>query len=101
MKRLCLLASLLYGSVSFAQSVVPKLDQDGRKGEVARMQAEKAMKRFDALDTDKDGRLSKAEVKDVPYLVDGFDRQDKNRDGFLSWEEYVGHDRWPKEPRKE
>ena len=101
MKCLLVAALMLSGAQAFAQSIVPKLDQEGRKGDIGRMQAEKAMKRFDELDADKDGRLSREEVKDVGYLNESYEKHDKNKDGFLSWEEYVGHNRWPKEARKD
>jgi len=78
-----------------AQTVVPKLDQEGRKGDVARQAKQKAADRFTAIDKDKDGRLSKAEVDvDAAYLAENFQVRDLNHDGFLSWEEYVGHTRW-------
>lgn len=84
------------GSVS-AQTMVPKLDQEGRKGDVARHARQKALSRFNAADKDKDGRLSLEEVaQDSPYLAEKFAERDTNHDGALSWEEYVGHNRWEK-----
>lgn len=81
-----------------AQTMVPKLDQDGRKGDMARLAKEQAAARFDAADADKDGKLSREEVaKTSQFLSDNFDARDGNKDGFLSWEEYVGHNRWPKD----
>ena len=100
MKSVWFCALLLTGSHAFAQSVIPKIDQEGRKGDIGRMQAEKAMKRFDELDANKDGKLTPDEVGQVEYLSAGFEKHDKNKDGNLSWEEYVGHNRWPK-ARKE
>lgn len=80
-----------------AQTMVPKLDQEGRKGDVARLARQKALDRFNAADKDKDGRLSQSEVAlDSPYLADKFAERDLDRDGFLSWQEYVGHNRWEK-----
>jgi len=80
-----------------AQTMVPKLDQEGRKGDVARLARQKAQERFNAADMDKDGRLSQQEAsKDSPYLAEKFAERDTNRDGYLSWEEYVGHNRWEK-----
>lgn len=80
-----------------AQTMVPKLDQEGRKGDVARLARQKALDRFNAADKDKDGRLSREEVaQDSPYLAEKFSERDLNHDGFLSWEEYVGHNRWDK-----
>jgi len=96
------LACLLFcfgalSKISIAQTMVPKLDQDGRKGDVARMAKQKAQERFTALDKDQDGRLSLPEVEqDSQYLAENFAERDLNHDGFLSWEEYVGHNRWAK-----
>lgn len=78
-----------------AQTMVPKLDQDGRKGDVARLAKQKAVDRFNELDKNKDGRLSTDEVAlDAPYLAEKFPERDLNHDGYLSWEEYLGHNRW-------
>jgi len=78
-------------------TVVPTLDQAGRKGDMARVAKEKAVARFDAADIDKDGKLSRAEVeKAFPYLAQNFDKTDADKDGYLSWEEFVGHHHWPK-----
>lgn len=80
-----------------AQTIVPKLDEQGRKGDVARKAKEKAAAQFDAADENKDGKLSKEEVaKHFRYMSENFDKHDTNKDGFLSWEEFVGHNRWPK-----
>ena len=80
-----------------AQTMVPKLDYEGRKGDVARLAKQKAQEKFSVLDKDADGRLSRAEVEqDSPYLAEKFAERDLDHDGFLSWEEYVGHNRWAK-----
>lgn len=93
---LCCLA-IVAGAAS-AQTIVPNLDQEGRKGDMARMAKEKAAQKFDAMDTDKDGKLSRDEVAKggASYMAENFEKFDKNKDGFLSWEEYVGHNRWSK-----
>lgn len=99
MRRLIALCSLaaLAGSAMAQKTIVPKLDQEGRKGEMARLAKEKAVEKFDAADTDKDGKLSRAELEAAaPFMAENFQRYDKDTDGSLSWEEYVGHDRWPK-----
>jgi Ca2+-binding EF-hand superfamily protein len=97
MKALALALALLTGAAC-AQTAVPTLDQGGRKGDMARLAQQKAKERFDAADTDKDGKLSRDEVKAaMPYHYERFDKYDKDRDGFLSWEEYVGHNRWKKD----
>lgn len=99
MRLLTALLALAFvaGSASAQTTIVPKLDQEGRKGDMARLAKEKAAERFDTADTNKDGKLSKEEVEKVaPFIAEHFDEKDKNKDGFLSWEEYVGHNRWPK-----
>lgn len=85
------------GGAMAQKSLVPSLDEEGRRGEIARINAEKARNRFAAADTDKDGRLSKEEVGGIAYLSEGFEKYDKDRDGFLNWEEFVGHNRWPRQ----
>ncbi len=93
---LLLIAGLL-AQGALAQTMVPKLDQEGRKGDVARLAKQKAQERFASLDKDKDGRLSRSEVEqDSAYLAENFPARDLNSDGFLSWEEFVGHTRWEK-----
>lgn len=93
-----LVAALLLPTVVAAQSRIPSLDQEGRRGEVGRAAQKKAIERFDATDTDKDGRLSRDEVAaHSPYLSENFDRMDRNRDATLDWFEFIGHDRWKKE----
>jgi Ca2+-binding EF-hand superfamily protein len=47
-----------------------------------------ADERFDKLDYDRDGKLSKAEAAGNADLINGFDRNDRNRDGKLSAAEY-------------
>lgn len=96
MKKNLLASALIFISgLGLAQTMVPKLDQEGRKGDVARIAKQKAQDRFTAMDKDGDGRLSRQEVEqDSPYLAEKFHERDLNNDGFLSWEEYLGHNRW-------
>jgi hypothetical protein len=84
-------------SAASAQTIVPKLDEAGHRGELARQMKAKSAAQFDAADTNKDGKLSKEEVSKVSdYFANSFDKRDTDKDGFLSWEEFVGHNRWPK-----
>lgn len=95
--RALLLLCCAFTWSAVAQTMIPKLDQEGRKGDVARQARQKALDRFNAADKDKDASLSLEEVaQDSPYLAEKFSERDTNRDGFLSWEEYVGHNRWEK-----
>ena len=96
-RMLSALALALFAAGAQAQTMVPKLDQEGRRGDVAREAKQRAMEKFDAADENKDGKLSREELeKHAPYLAEKFKERDKDGDGFLSWEEYVGHDRWPR-----
>ena len=80
-----------------AQTLIPKLDAPGHKGDLARAEKKRAEERFDGYDTNKDGKLAREEVTNrSSYLTENFDKLDANKDGFLSWEEFLGHDRWPK-----
>lgn len=97
LKMLPALALALLVTNAQAQTLVPKLDQEGRRGEVARQAKQRAMEKFDAADENKDGKLARAELeKHAPYLAEKLGERDKDGDGFLNWEEYVGHDRWPR-----
>lgn len=80
-----------------AQTMVPKLDAPGHKGDLARAEKQRATERFDAFDANKDGKLSREEVANrSSYLTENFDKLDRDKDGLLNWEEFLGHDRWPK-----
>lgn len=100
----CLLALLAPFSIAHAQrtkSLVPELDAEGHKGDMARAAEKKAVERFDKADADKDGFISKGEASaTLPYIAENFDKYDKNKDGKLSWEEFVGHDKWKREAAK-
>lgn len=91
---------LLLAATSFAhaQTVVPKLDQDGRKGDMARLAHKQAQDKFNTADANKDERISKEETAaTLPYVAEHFERYDKDKDGLLTWEEFVGHNRWKKD----
>jgi Ca2+-binding EF-hand superfamily protein len=47
-----------------------------------------ADERFDKLDYNQDGKISKAEAAGNADLINGFDRADRNKDGKLSPKEY-------------
>ena len=95
----CLLAATLaIPALAAAQTRIPSLDQEGRRGDVGRAAQQKAVERFDGADADKDQRLSRDEVAaNFEYMSANFDRIDGDGDGFLSWTEFIGHDRWKKE----
>jgi len=101
----CLVRYLLLALFAFcaaplalqAQTIVPKLDTPGQKGDIARAQKKRAEERFDGFDKNKDGKLAKEEVTgQSAYLAENFAKLDADKDGFLNWEEFLGHNRWPK-----
>lgn len=105
LRPLVLFACLLLPLAAFAQrgqkSVIPELDEDSRRGEIARIAQQKAEAKFDAADGNKDDKLAPEEVAGPsPYIAENFKQYDKDSDGFLSWEEYVGHNRWKRQPKK-
>jgi EF hand len=80
-----------------AQTMIPKLDDPGRKGDLARAEKQRAAERFDSFDQNKDGKLAREEVASKSaYLTENFVKLDADKDGVLSWEEFLGHNRWPK-----
>jgi hypothetical protein len=98
MRHIALLitAAAALGAAS-AQTIVPRLDEAGHRGDLARQMKARAAAEFDAADTNKDGKLSREEVSKVSdYFKNNFDKRDTDKDGFLSWEEFVGHKHWPK-----
>ncbi len=82
------------------KTTVPELDDDSRKGEMARLAEKKAEERFDAADENRDGGISKDEAgRHEKFIAENFARYDKNADGKLTWEEFVGHDRWKRQAK--
>lgn len=84
------------------KTTIPNLDAEGKPGEIARAQFKKALEKFDRIDEDKDGSISKDEAtrQFSEYEMSHFADKDKNSDGKLNWEEFLGHDRWKKDALK-
>lgn len=51
---------------------------------------------FDALDTNKDGRISMPEASADPKLIESFSKADKNGDGYLDASEYESSSNKPR-----
>lgn len=99
----CLIAAMV--STAYAQrgakSIVPDLETEGHRGDMARAAQKKANERFDKADDNKDGFISKEEATaHLPYVAENFEKSDKDKDGKLNWEEFIGHDKWKREPVK-
>jgi EF hand len=84
------------------KSVVPDLNAEGKPGEMARAQFKKTLEKFDRVDENRNGSIEKAEADKGmgEYEKATFDEKDLNKDGRLSWEEYLGHDKWKKDALK-
>jgi hypothetical protein len=84
------------------KSAVPDLNAEGKPGEMARAQFKKTLEKFDRIDENKNGSIEKAEADKGmgEYEKATFDEKDANKDGKLSWEEYLGHDKWKKDALK-
>ena len=100
-----LAAALIPVSGAYAQrgtkSIVPEENAEGHKGDMARAVVKKANERFDKADADKDGLISKDEATStLPAVAENFAKYDKNNDGKLTWEEFVGNDKWKRDPAK-
>ncbi len=73
-----LLALLPCVAVAAGQGVITKQERDARIDQA-----------FNALDTDKSGSLSRAEIEqNAPALVDSFDQIDSNHNGVISRKEF-------------
>lgn len=99
-----MLCALLPASSVHAQrskSLVPELEAEGVKGDMARAAQKKANERFDKADADRNGQISREEAAaTLPYVAENFEKYDKNKDGQLSWEEFIGHDKWKRDTAK-
>jgi hypothetical protein len=79
------------------KSIIPDVEAEGVRGEMARKALAQASARFLATDENGDGAISREEAaRHSPYINENFSRYDKSGDGTLSWEEFIGHDRWPR-----
>ncbi|MEO7402439.1 MAG: EF-hand domain-containing protein [Burkholderiales bacterium] len=84
--RLMLVAALTLPFAAFAQTETPTSNPAASAAKSPAAKSQKAQ-RFDALDTNKDGFISRQEAAPRPQLVKNFDSIDKNRDGKLSKQE--------------
>ena len=86
-------AALLPLAAAVAQT--PPADQGDQSSPSA--QSARHGSSFDSLDTDKDGRISKAEAAADPNVSEQFSRYDKNGNGFIEKEEVSASNTTPAE----
>ncbi len=78
------------------KSIVPDINAEGRRGEIARMMLNKSSRQFLRADMNKDYRISADEADEhLPFIAREFGRYDSNSDGGVDWQEFLGHDEWP------
>ena len=87
MKKLLLsIAALTLAAGAFAQAPTTPAAGATAPAKMAQPAAEKG-KRFQKIDTNKDGMISRAEAAGNPRLAKKFDAMDANKDGQLSKDE--------------
>ncbi|HJT99327.1 MAG TPA: EF-hand domain-containing protein [Rhodanobacteraceae bacterium] len=91
--RILALSSLLVSAACYAQVSPPEPSRaTGTAGEGKAMTGDAD---WDALDSNKDGYLTKEELQGTPALVHNFAKIDTNGDGKVSMDEWktYGHDK--------
>ncbi len=93
-------ASISPAAITAAQpekSIVPDINEQGHRGEIARQMLAKTSARFLQADVNRDYLVSSQEATEhMPHVSREFSRYDKDGDGNISWQELLGHDKWPR-----
>jgi hypothetical protein len=82
------LAILLTTANSWAQSTAPAMEGTPPAGATSAMTAKELMAAFTKADANKDGKLTKVEAEGVPGLVAKFEAIDTDGDKFVSKAEF-------------
>lgn len=78
------------------KSIVPGIDEEGQRGKIARAMLEKSSALFLQADMNQDYLISAEEAGlYLPNVSKNFSRYDINKDDRVSWQEFLGHDKWP------
>lgn len=78
------------------KSIVPSINEQGQRGKIARRMMENATALFLKADINRDNLISVEEAGQFfPHVSQDFSRYDKNQDNGVSWQELLGHDKWP------
>lgn len=79
-----------------SNSIIPDINDKGMRGDIARKILAKSSAQFLKADVNRDYQISPEEAgMNLIYISKDFSRYDKNNDASVSWEEYLGHDKWP------
>ena len=77
-------------------SIVPDINAKGYRGDIARKILAKSTDLFLKADMNQDNLISVEEAgQHLPHVSKDFSRYDKNKDDGISWQELLGHDKWP------
>lgn len=80
-----------------AKSIIPDINAEGRRGEIARMMMRKSTRQFLRADINQDYQISHEEADEhLPFISKEFGRYDHDNNGSVSWQEFLGHDEWPR-----
>lgn len=79
-----------------SSSIIPDINDKGLRGDLARKILAKSSAQFLKADVNHDYKISPEEAgMNLIYISKDFARYDKNKDASVSWQEYLGHDKWP------
>ncbi len=79
-----------------SKSIIPDINEEGRRGEMARKMMAKSTSQFMEADMNQDSLISIEEAEQhLIFISKDFARYDKNKDSSISWQEFIGHDKWP------
>lgn len=81
---------------SVKTSIVPDINEKGHRGDIARKMLARSTDLFLKADMNQDNLISVEEAaQHLPHISKDFSRYDKNKDEGISWQELLGHDKWP------
>ena len=87
--RVLALSALVFSAACFAQT--SPANPASKTGEAGKGMAMTGDADWDALDSNKDGNLTKDELTGSPALVHNFDKIDANKDGKISMDEWKAY----------
>lgn len=82
-------------------SIIPDINAKGVRGDIARRMMKKSEHKFLKADKNHNYLISVEEAgQNLIHISKNFSRYDKNKDGSISWQELLGHDKWPEPVHK-